>query len=418
MRTMLLITALMLTIPAAAAAQGGQAGSETAVDQRNSRVVEEELQLDRAARREIQEGLEAAGFDPGGVDGLFGPRTRAAIRAWQSAQGSRATGYLDEASAAALRASAADERPLPAAETPPATAGAPAGQQATSPDPPPAPAPASAEQETVFWQSVMNSSDPAELEAYLAQFPNGVFRALAEARLAALRSPPAAPSTAAPEPPADDARSRPAAPAPAEAAEETERIERAVGALDAVMDADDSAIPTGILERAQGIAVFPGTTRAGFGFGGMRGRGILSARSDGSWSAPAFLTLTGGSFGLQIGVQRSDIVLVIMGPEGLDNLVSNQFSIGVDAGVAAGPVGRNAAAATDIQLSAQILSYSRARGVFAGVTINGSTIRQDVDANERFYGARLDTRRIVFQDAGEPYEPVGLWRQALARYAN
>ena len=409
MRTMLLITALMLTIPAAAAAQGGQAGSETAVDQRNSRVVEEELQLDRAARREIQEGLEAAGFDPGGVDGLFGPRTRAAIRAWQSAQGSRATGYLDEASAA-------DERPLPAAETPPSTAGAPAGQQATSPDPPPAPA--SAEQETVFWQSVMDSSNPAELEAYLAQFPNGVFRALAEARLAALRSPPTAPSTAAPEPPADDARPRPAAAAPAEAAEETERIERAVGALDAVMDADDSAIPTGILERAQGIAVFPGTTRAGFGFGGMRGRGILSARSDGSWSAPAFLTLTGGSFGLQIGVQRSDIVLVIMGPEGLDNLVSNQFSIGVDAGVAAGPVGRNAAAATDIQLSAQILSYSRARGVFAGVTINGSTIRQDVDANERFYGARLDTRRIVFEDADEPYEPVGLWRQALARYAN
>ena len=410
MRTMLLITALMLTIPAAAAAQGGQAESETAVDQRNSRVVEEELQLARAARREIQEGLEAAGFDPGGVDGLFGPRTRAAIRAWQSAQGFRATGYLDEASAAALRASATDERLLPAA--------APAGQQATSPDPPPAPAPASADQETVFWQSVMNSSNPAELEAYLTQFPNGVFRALAEARLAALRSPPAAPSTTAPEPPADDARPRPAAAAPAEAAEEAERIERAVGALDAVMDADDSAIPTGILERAQGIAVFPGTTRAGFGFGGMRGRGILSARSDGSWSAPAFLTLTGGSFGLQIGVQRSDIVLVIMGPEGLDNLVSNQFSIGVDAGVAAGPVGRNAAAATDIQLSAQILSYSRARGVFAGVTINGSTIRQDVDANERFYGARLDTRRIVFEDAGEPYQPVGLWRQALARYAN
>ena len=159
MRTMLLVTALMLTIPAAAAAQGGQAESETTVDQRNSRVVEEQLQLDRAARREIQEGLEAAGFDPGDVDGLFGPRTRAAIRVWQSAQGSRATGYLGEASAAALRASAADERPLPPAETPPATAGAPAGQQATSPDPPPAPA--SAEQETVFWQSVMNSSNPA-----------------------------------------------------------------------------------------------------------------------------------------------------------------------------------------------------------------------------------------------------------------
>ncbi len=136
--------------------------------------------------------------------------------------------------------------------------------------------------------------------------------------------------------------------------EEAERITRAAAVLDAIMAADDSAIPNAILERAQGIAVFPGTTRAGFGFGGMRGRGILSARNGDSWSAPAFLTLTGGSFGLQIGVQRSDIILVIMVPEGLDNLVSNQFSIGVDAGLAAGPVGRNAAAATDIALSAQI----------------------------------------------------------------
>ena len=199
--------------------------------------------------------------------------------------------------------------------------------------------------------------------------------------------------------------------------EEAERITRSAAALDAIMAADDGAIPDAILGRAQGIAVFPGTTRAGFGFGGMRGRGILSARSGESWSAPAFLTLTGGSFGLQIGVQRSDIVLVIMVPEGLDNLVSNQFSIGVDAGVAAGPVGRSAAAATDIQLSAQILSYSRARGVFAGVTINGSTIRQDVDANERFYGSRLETRRIVFENAGGTREPVGLWRRTLARHA-
>ena len=199
--------------------------------------------------------------------------------------------------------------------------------------------------------------------------------------------------------------SRPAA--QDEGAEEAGRITRAAAVLDAIMAADDSAIPNAILERAQGIAVFPGTTRAGFGFGGMRGRGILSARSGDSWSAPAFLTLTGGSFGLQIGVQRSDIILVIMVPEGLDNLVSNQFSIGVDAGLAAGPVGRNAAAATDIQLSAEILSYSRARGLFAGVTINGSTIRQDVDANERFYGSRLETRRIVFEDAGGAREPVG-----------
>src|SRR4029077_11495769 len=130
-----------------------------------------------------------------------------------------------------------------------------------------------------------------------------------------------------------------------------------------------------------------------------------------------FITLTGGSFGLQIGGQAADIILVINGDRGLENLVSNQFKIGADAAIAAGPVGRDAQAATDIQLRAQILSYSRARGLFAGVTINGSTIRQDADANERFYGKRLTNKQIVFEgQAGSP-DPVGLWRAALDRYA-
>ena len=200
--------------------------------------------------------------------------------------------------------------------------------------------------------------------------------------------------------------------------EEAERLTTAVRVLDEIMAADDSAIPEAILARAEGIAVFPGTVRAGFGFGGLRGRGVLSARTDGVWSSPAFLTMTGGSFGLQIGVQQSDIVLVIMVRQGLENLVSNQFSLGVDAGVAAGPVGRNVQAATDIQLRAEILSYSRARGVFAGVTVNGSTIRQDVDAHERFYGSRLETPRIIFDGAAGSPEPVGLWRQSLARHAD
>jgi lipid-binding SYLF domain-containing protein len=149
----------------------------------------------------------------------------------------------------------------------------------------------------------------------------------------------------------------------------------------------------------------------------MRGRGVISARGANGWSAPAFLTLTGGSFGLQIGGQAADIILVIGGDRGLQNLVSNQFKIGADAAIAAGPVGRDAQAATDLQLRAQILSYSRARGLFAGVTINGSTIRQDIDANQRFYGSRLTTRQIVFEGkAGSP-EPVGLWRETLTKYA-
>ena len=155
----------------------------------NGPVVEEGLGLDRSARREIQEGLEAQGFDPGAADGRFGARTREAIGGWQSYRGVRATGYLDGASAAALRSS--DAAPPPFRERPAGVA-VPAGQQSASPGQRPAPAAApaaSAELEGLFWQSMMNSTNPAEFEAYLSQFPNGVFRALAAARLAALRSP-------------------------------------------------------------------------------------------------------------------------------------------------------------------------------------------------------------------------------------
>ena len=198
---------------------------------------------------------------------------------------------------------------------------------------------------------------------------------------------------------------------------EAKRVREAATIFGEIMAAEDKAIPTAILNKANGIAIFPNTVKGGFIVGGMRGRGVLSGRGAGGWSAPAFLTLTGGSFGLQIGGQAADIILVISGDRGLENLVSNQFKIGADAALAAGPVGRDAQAATDIQLRAQILSYSRARGLFAGVTINGSTIRQDVDANTRFYGERLTTRQIVFDGrAGSP-DPVGLWRDALVRYA-
>ena len=158
----------------------------------NGPVVEEGLGLDRSARREIQEGLEAQGFDPGGADGRFGARTREAIGGWQSYRGARATGYLDGASAAALRPLGAAPRTFRERPAGVAVPAVPAGQQSASPGQRPAPAAApaaSAELEGLFWQSMMNSTNPAEFEAYLSQFPNGVFRALAAARLAALRSP-------------------------------------------------------------------------------------------------------------------------------------------------------------------------------------------------------------------------------------
>jgi lipid-binding SYLF domain-containing protein len=195
------------------------------------------------------------------------------------------------------------------------------------------------------------------------------------------------------------------------------RLRDATTVFGEIMAAEDKAIPRAILGKAQGIAIFPDTVKAGFIVGGSRGRGVLSARSESGWSAPAFLTLTGGSFGLQIGGQAADIILVINDRRGLENLVRNQFKIGADASVAAGPVGRDAQAATDIQLRAQILSYSRARGLFAGVTINGSTVRNDRDANERFYGRRLDARDIVFSGSGNAPEPVGAWLDALGRFA-
>ena len=191
-----------------------------------------------------------------------------------------------------------------------------------------------------------------------------------------------------------------AAPAPlaAQSAEGGRLVEAAV-VFEEIMDAPDHAIPDWVLEGAAAVAVFPSTIKGGFIFGAHRGKGILSARqTDSDWSAPAFLTLTGASFGAQIGGQAIDLILVIMNERGLDQLLSNQFKLGVDASVAAGPLGRDAEASTDLQMRAQILSYSRTRGLFAGVTLKGSSIRQDRDANEHFYGEAYGTREVI--DAG------------------
>lgn len=200
--------------------------------------------------------------------------------------------------------------------------------------------------------------------------------------------------------------------------DEARRVADATTVLDEIMAAADSGIPGAILEKAEGIAVFPSLIKGGIVVGGQRGRGILSARDkqNGGWSSPAFLTITGGSIGAQIGAQAIDLVLVINNQRGLEQLVKNQFKIGADAAATAGPVGRDASASTDIQLRAQILSYSRARGLFAGVTINGSTIRQDLDANERYYGTAYRTGQIVFDGLGASPEPVAGWKATLTKY--
>jgi lipid-binding SYLF domain-containing protein len=206
----------------------------------------------------------------------------------------------------------------------------------------------------------------------------------------------------------------------AQASDEAKRIAIAGTVLEEIMAAGDNAVPRSIMEKAEGIAVFPSLIKGGIVVGGQRGRGILSVRDKktGGWSSPGFLTITGGSIGAQFGAQAIDLVLVINNQRGLEQLVKNQFKVGADASVAAGPVGRDASASTDIQMRAQILSYSRARGLFAGVTLNGSTIRQDRDANERFYGTAYRTAQIVFEGLGGSPEPVAEWKAILTKYGN
>lgn len=200
--------------------------------------------------------------------------------------------------------------------------------------------------------------------------------------------------------------------------DETERVRNAAMVFTEIMGAEDKAIPKAILEKAEGIAIFPDTLKAGFVVAGQRGRGVLIAKdASGGWSAPAFLTLTGGSFGAQIGGQAADIVLVIMNRRGVENLVRNQFKLGADAGLAAGPVGREAEASTDLAMRAQILSYSRSRGLFAGISLKGTVVKEDRDANRDFYGTPLRTREIVFEHKGGTPAGVEELKAVVGRYA-
>ena len=195
---------------------------------------------------------------------------------------------------------------------------------------------------------------------------------------------------------------------------ETDRVTEAARVLEEVLAAPDKGVPQAIIEKAQAIVVIPSTVKGALLIGAQRGKGVMSARSATGWSAPAFVTLTGGSLGLQIGGQATDIVLVVTNERGIENLAQNTFKIGGDASVAAGPVGREATASTDYRMQAQILSYSRSRGLFAGVSLAGSTIRADRDANERIYGVGYSTRNIVVERKVEATAAAQEWLKVLA----
>jgi len=194
---------------------------------------------------------------------------------------------------------------------------------------------------------------------------------------------------------------------------ETDRLAEAARVLEEVLTAPDKGVPQSIIEKAQAIVVIPSTVKGALVIGAQHGRGVMSAKSAAGWSAPAFVTLTGGSLGMQIGGQATDIVLVVVNERGITNLAQNTFKIGGDASVAAGPVGREATASTDYKLQAQILSYSRSRGLFAGVSLTGSTIRADREANERIYGIGYSTRNIVVERKVEPTAAADPWLKVV-----
>ena len=181
------------------------------------------------------------------------------------------------------------------------------------------------------------------------------------------------------------------------AQEETpdKRLRNSAATFHEIMDAPDKAIPRFLLEKAQCIVIVPGMKKAAFLVGGEYGRGFASCRVPGSWSAPAPVRLTGGSFGFQLGADSADIVLLVTSERGLERLLSDKFSIGADVSAAAGPVGRDAGADTDILLKAEILSWSRARGIFAGVSLNGTVVEADRAEARRLYGRAWSTREII-----------------------
>lgn len=189
----------------------------------------------------------------------------------------------------------------------------------------------------------------------------------------------------------------------AAASEVNDRVVRGAVVLKEITEAPDKGIPQDLLDRCACVAVIPGMKKGGFIFGANYGKGLVSCRTnsgEGPWSAPSMLLLEGGSFGLQIGAQSVDLVLVIMNLSGIDSLLNTKFTLGGDASVAAGPVGRTAAAETDVLLSAQILAYSRARGLFGGLVIKGGVVRPDSDANHVLYGRATEPKTILFQAPG------------------
>jgi SH3 domain-containing YSC84-like protein 1 len=182
----------------------------------------------------------------------------------------------------------------------------------------------------------------------------------------------------------------------------TNRLDKATQVMHEIMGMPDNGIPEEVLQHAKCVAVVPHMVKGGFVFGAKGGKGVATCRTANGWSAPAFITISGGSWGLQIGVEAVDLVMVIQNEKGMQKLLSSNFQIGADASAAAGPVGRHAEAGTDWKMDTEILTYSRAKGVFAGLTLEGASIRQDNDSRRAMYGRKVTTQALLLGKVPAP----------------
>jgi lipid-binding SYLF domain-containing protein len=199
--------------------------------------------------------------------------------------------------------------------------------------------------------------------------------------------------------------------------DEIEQSQKAAKVFSEIMNISDKAIPENILEKAECVAVFPDVLKAGFIVGGRGGRGVASCRVGNTWSAPIFLNLGGGSFGLQIGAQATDFILLIMNKEGVDSLLKSKFELGGDASVAAGPVGRQAGASTDARFDAQMLSYSRSKGLFAGLELKGVVIKTDEGDMRDAYGRDVTAKEVLQKNKVSAPAGIRAFPETLAKYS-
>jgi lipid-binding SYLF domain-containing protein len=370
--------------------------------------------------RQVQTALRGRGFDPGPIDGVMGPKTMMAIRNFQSSQGLTASGAMDEATMNALQIKSA-AAPTVNARNPPLPR-----QQDQFPDPLPqihqsggdigvGPTAFDLEDVREAQMALRNRGyDPGEMNGMVSsqtldairrfQMANGlpITGRLDQQTQAALgitvkgtdqerRAKPSGPSAES-EP---DTRDRTNAAKLDKDAQE--RLEKAASVLQDLTQTEDKRVPEALLERAEAVAVIPNMVKGALGLGGRYGKGVVARRlSDSRWSSPVFIQIGGGSFGLQIGATSTDLVLVFTDSKALDRLEKgNDLKLGVDAGVVAGPIGREAEAGVNANLESAVYAYSRAKGLFAGVALDGAVISLDDGMNKKVYGSQTTAKDVV-----------------------